>query len=85
MTKISLYLESDKNMIKEFTLDSKPKNIEDARFLLIENLGDFYSGVKYEVKLSIPWESNDSKIDVIFDRSNELKRDFLINKILNND
>lgn len=85
MTKVSLYLESQDKFLEEFSIDTKPKNIEDARLALIENLSGIYSQTRYEVKLNIPWDFSYPKIDVIFDRSLEINRDFLIDKVLKND
>lgn len=83
MTKVSLYLESNDKFLEEFSIDKTPKNIEDARLALIENLSGIYSQTRYEVCLNIPWDLNEPKIDVIFDKSLELNRDFLINRVLN--
>lgn len=82
MITINIFFKSLDNLINSETIISnKITSIDDARILVIKYLGKHYSNYKY--KLIVNTLDNKNSINVIFeDEELSIKREFLLNKIL---
>ena len=82
MTKVNLYLESKKRLLKSFEFSETITNIDSARLLLLKKLNSFYLNSKYKIQVNLDNDQNSCQIDVFFEKNTELNREFLLKEIL---
>ena len=82
MTKVNLYLESKKRLLKSFEFSESITNIDSARLLLLKKLNSFYLNSKYKIQVNLGHTEEICQIDVFFEKNIELNREFLLKEIL---
>jgi len=81
---VNIYLETEHNLVESFDIqyDDKITNIDDARYLIIKYLDKHYQNYKYKLNIYNSFDGKNS-INLFFEKELSIKREFLINKILN--
>lgn len=83
MVTLNLYFKDKENLMVSQKIESDNKfNIDVARSKVIQELDKLYLDSKYKVELFTAF-SGETQINVIFENEIFIKRDFLLNKILN--
>jgi hypothetical protein len=84
MTEVNLYLENKEQKLTTYQLDEDVTNIDNARMLLFKYINPFYLSSKYKITVSNRYIDGVkcSEIGVVFDKSTELNREFLLKELL---
>lgn len=84
MTEVNLYLEDKSNLLKSYQFEEDVTNIDTARILLIKYINPFYLSSKYKITVSNQYQDGNryASIDVVFEKTTELNREFLLRKLL---
>jgi hypothetical protein len=81
---INIYLESEDNLVDKIDIqyNDKVTNIDDARYMIIKYLDKHYQDCKYKLNVYNSFNGENS-INLFFEKDLLIKREFLINKLLN--
>jgi hypothetical protein len=83
LIEVNIYYGKDKKLMESFPLEigRKISSIDDARFLIINHLDDFYIDVKYKINIFSKFDG-DTTINLFFEEDISLNRELLLRKIL---
>jgi hypothetical protein len=83
LIEVNIYYGKDKKLMESFPLEigRKISSIDDARFLIINHLDDFYIDVKYKINIFSKFDGG-TTINLFFEEDISLNRELLLRKIL---
>jgi hypothetical protein len=81
---INIYLETENNLVDKIDIqyNDKVTNIDEARYLIVKYLDKHYQDCKYKLNIYSSFNGENS-INLFFEKDLSIKREFLINKLLN--
>jgi hypothetical protein len=81
---INIYLETENNLVDKIDIqyNDKVTNIDEARYLIVKYLDKHYRDCKYKLNIYNSFNGENS-INLFFEKDLSIKREFLINKLLN--
>lgn len=82
--KINLYFKTQDNLVESREIDYKGKNtsIDEARMIIVNNLERYYHDIKYKINIFTTF-TGEKTISVFFEDNTLVKREYLINNLLN--
>jgi hypothetical protein len=83
LIEVKIYYGKDKKLMESFPIEigRKISSIDDARFLIINHLDDFYIDVKYKINIFSKFDGG-TTINLFFEEDISLNRELLLRKIL---
>jgi len=81
MIVLNFYSVNRDRLLESISMDKKPvSNLDEARFLVVNHLGNKYKNIRYVV--SIEFLGDSSTIDVVFESDPFLNRTYSLDKLV---